>query len=100
MVVMVKDHDGCSRLDNNLMDAQKFLFYGSWPHEVIEMHPHDAPEISCFEALEAPKLLVPEVDLAVQALDAVVRERVISLVMHELRRLEVRRHMLHFSSQN
>lgn len=76
------------------MDADDFMRNYSWSHEIVEVHPHGAPEISHVQSLESSELLVPQVDLAVQALNAVVREHEILAFMHKLRCGEVCYHVL------
>src|SRR3989344_7995940 len=75
------------------MDADDFMRNCPWSHEIVKVHPHGAPEVGHVQSLEASELLVPEVDLAVQALNAVVGEQVILSFMHKLRCREVRHHM-------
>ena len=41
-------------------------------HKIIEVHPHDAPEVGIVQPLEPPELLVPQVNLAIQALNPIV----------------------------
>jgi len=75
------------------MDADDLMRHHSWPHEVVEVHPHSTPEIGCVQSLEASELFIPEIDLAVQALNSIIGEQVIFAFMHKLRCCEVCHYM-------